>query len=45
MAERPLQGGEPTAYLCQGFACRLPTSSAEELAAQIESANRRTQPE
>ena len=38
MAERLLQGGEPTAYLCQGFACRLPTSSPSELARQLDEA-------
>jgi uncharacterized protein YyaL (SSP411 family) len=35
MAERRLQVGKPTAYLCQGFACRLPTTSPEELARQL----------
>jgi hypothetical protein len=30
--------GKPTAYLCQGFACKLPTTSAKELQEQIEEA-------
>ena len=36
MAARPLQEGEPTAYLCQGFTCRLPTTSPEELGRQLD---------
>jgi hypothetical protein len=36
MVDRPLQDGKPTAYLCQGFACRLPTTSPEELARQLD---------
>jgi uncharacterized protein YyaL (SSP411 family) len=36
MADRPLHGGAPTAYLCQSFACRLPTTSTEELARQLD---------
>jgi uncharacterized protein YyaL (SSP411 family) len=30
--------GSPTAYLCQGFACKLPTTSADELRTQIDEA-------
>jgi len=36
MVDRPMQNGKPTAYLCQGFACRLPTTSSEELARQLD---------
>jgi hypothetical protein len=28
----------PTAYLCQGFACKLPTTSSQELEAQLQEA-------
>ena len=30
--------GVPTAYLCQGFACKLPTNSPDELEAQLQEA-------
>jgi len=36
MAERSMRDGLPTAYLCQGFTCQLPTTDAEELTRQIE---------
>jgi uncharacterized protein YyaL (SSP411 family) len=29
-------GGQPTAYLCEGFVCRAPTTDAKELAIQID---------
>ena len=35
MVDRPMQGGKPTAYLCTGFSCRLPTSSPDDLADQL----------
>jgi uncharacterized protein YyaL (SSP411 family) len=35
LRDRPLLDGRPTAYVCQRFACRLPVTSAEELAAQF----------
>lgn len=37
-AERVTRGGAPTAYLCEGFTCRLPTTDAGELAEQLGSA-------
>ncbi len=36
--------GKPTAFLCQGFACRLPTTSPDELKVQIEQARRLVAP-
>ncbi len=36
MADRSMQEGKPTAYLCQGFACQLPTTSPEELGRQLD---------
>lgn len=38
MADRPLVGGKPSAYLCQGFVCNRPTNSPEDLTAQIDRA-------
>ena len=35
MAERPLDG-PPTAYVCQGFSCKLPVQDAAELQAQLD---------
>ncbi|MBX0329791.1 thioredoxin domain-containing protein [Oscillochloris sp. ZM17-4] len=32
---REAVGGRATAYVCQGFVCRLPASTTEELAAQL----------
>lgn len=36
LQQRGLLDNQPTAYLCQGFACRLPVNSAEELQAQLD---------
>lgn len=36
LADRGTVGGRPTAYLCEGFACRTPTSDPNELAHQLE---------
>jgi len=36
MGERTILEGRPTAYLCRGFACRLPTLSPSELARQLD---------
>jgi len=38
MAERTMRDGMPTAYLCQGFTCQLPTTIADELSRQVEEA-------
>ena len=31
LADRPLVGGAPAAYVCRGFVCELPVTSAQEL--------------
>ena len=38
MAERSRRDGLATAYLCQGFACQLPTTNVDELSRQIDAA-------
>jgi uncharacterized protein YyaL (SSP411 family) len=38
MAERSMREDRPTAYLCQGFVCQLPTTEADELLRQLEDA-------
>ncbi|MFH8757115.1 thioredoxin domain-containing protein [Streptomyces atroolivaceus] len=35
LVDRPLVGGEPTAYVCRHFACDAPTTDAGELAAKL----------
>lgn len=35
LRDRPLVGGAPTAYVCRGFVCELPTTSPEQLARQL----------
>jgi uncharacterized protein YyaL (SSP411 family) len=35
LADRPLVGGRPTAYLCERFACKAPVTDPEELAALL----------
>jgi uncharacterized protein len=35
LRDRSQVDGNPTAYVCQRFACRLPVTTAEELAAQL----------
>ncbi|MDT0321615.1 thioredoxin domain-containing protein [Streptomyces millisiae] len=35
LADRPLRDGQPTAYVCRGFTCDLPTSDPTALAAQL----------
>jgi uncharacterized protein YyaL (SSP411 family) len=36
LAGRPLVDDRPTAYLCQDFACKLPTNSPEDLQRQLQ---------
>jgi uncharacterized protein YyaL (SSP411 family) len=38
MEERTMREGLPTAYLCQGFTCQLPTTDVDELSRQIDKA-------
>jgi uncharacterized protein YyaL (SSP411 family) len=38
LAGRSMLGGRPTAYVCRGFACRLPVTDAEALADQLHEA-------
>ncbi|AJE85336.1 hypothetical protein SLNWT_4960 [Streptomyces albus] len=35
LADRPLVDGAPTAYVCRGFVCQAPTTSAAVLAEQV----------
>ena len=35
LADRPRRDGKPTAYVCRGFACQVPVTDAEALAAQL----------
>ncbi|HWE91156.1 MAG TPA: thioredoxin domain-containing protein [Pseudonocardiaceae bacterium] len=37
LAGRPLVGGHPAAYVCRGYVCERPVTSAEELAAALKS--------
>jgi len=38
LADRVAIDGRPSAYVCRGFACRLPVTDAAALAAQLEEA-------
>lgn len=38
LADRPARDGRATAYVCRGHVCDAPTSSAEELGAQLDGA-------
>ena len=35
LADRPLVGGEPAAYVCRGFVCDRPVTSVDDLAAAL----------
>ncbi|HEY2795313.1 MAG TPA: hypothetical protein VGJ28_23335, partial [Micromonosporaceae bacterium] len=35
LADRPLRGGAPTAYVCRGFVCRLPVTAEADLIEQL----------
>ena len=35
LADRPLVGGQPTAYVCRGMVCDLPVTGADALAARL----------
>jgi len=35
LADRPLVAGAPAAYVCRGYVCDRPVTSAEELTAQL----------
>jgi uncharacterized protein YyaL (SSP411 family) len=36
LRERRAEGGKPTAYVCENYSCRLPVSTPERLAAQLD---------
>ena len=36
LQDRPLKGGLPTAYLCEGFSCQAPTNDPDELQRQLQ---------
>jgi uncharacterized protein YyaL (SSP411 family) len=36
LAERPMINGRPTAYVCRHFVCRLPVTSVDDLASQLQ---------
>ena len=35
LADRPLRGGRPTAYVCRGFVCDAPVTALEDLVAEL----------
>jgi hypothetical protein len=38
LADRIAKDGKPTAYVCRGFVCRLPVTTAEALRAELAAA-------
>jgi uncharacterized protein YyaL (SSP411 family) len=36
LADRPMINNQPTAYVCRHFVCKLPVSSVEDLASQLQ---------
>ncbi len=39
LKDRPLVNGRPTVYVCEGFVCKQPATSAEELKSQLDAAS------
>jgi uncharacterized protein len=39
LAERHMLDGRPTGFVCEGFACRLPTSDVDQFKAQLKAAS------
>ena len=35
LADRPLQNGQPTAYVCEGFTCKMPVTTPDKLREQL----------
>jgi uncharacterized protein len=42
LADRPMINDKPTAYVCRHFVCRLPVTSADDLAIQLQSTDTAT---
>jgi hypothetical protein len=40
LADRPLVGGAPAAYVCRGFVCSAPVTDVSALSAALRSATR-----
>ena len=40
LAERPMINDQPTAYVCRHFVCKLPVTSVDDLATQLQTADR-----
>ena len=36
LEQRVMQDGQPTAYVCENYACQLPVTDAQALAAQLD---------
>ena len=36
LEQRVMQDGQPTAYVCENYACQLPVTDAAALAAQLD---------
>ena len=39
LTDRPMTGGKATAYVCEGFVCRLPVTDGETLGLQLAGGN------
>jgi uncharacterized protein YyaL (SSP411 family) len=39
LTDREARDGQPTAYVCEHFTCKLPVTTPEELASQLTSAD------